>query len=290
MKHQTGFTLIEIAVVLAIIGLLIGSLLMPLVTQLDNARIQSTNDILAQVKEALIRYAVKNNRLPCPAKDTTGAAVAMTDALCGQEGYLPWANLGVGNADAWGNALRYRVYSQYTQNNALSNLPTTPSNFMVMVENSGNIEDVAAVVLSYGKNGQYASNALRTLSNMLLPTAIASASSSCATGKICYAKNSYVPGGFDDSLVWLTRTTLVEQLVAAGKLQPQLVNPPQPLPPVKDTVSISQTTAPLPDCAVYSERQTCVIALNQPACEACFGSPGNSGNNQTNTSTIPSTP
>ena len=68
---NAGFTLVELAVALAIIGLLLGMLIVPLSTQVDQQRIGDTQRQLDLIREAVIGFAVANGRLPCPATPTT---------------------------------------------------------------------------------------------------------------------------------------------------------------------------------------------------------------------------
>lgn len=78
LRTKNGFTLIEIAMVLVIIGLLLGGLLMPLATQVDVQRRIETEKAMEQIKEALIGFAMVNGRLPCPADPAapTGTSTA----------------------------------------------------------------------------------------------------------------------------------------------------------------------------------------------------------------------
>lgn len=158
MKTLKGFTLIEMAVVFTIVAFLVGGLLIPLTTQIDVTKIQSTEKTLAQVKEALINYAVANNRLPCPASDeNTGLEYPTLCDDTSNEGFLPWANLGIGRYDAWGQTFQYHVDSAYTQNIVDPNrniLVETESNLAVRYSPSQTIEDVVAIIISYGKNGK----------------------------------------------------------------------------------------------------------------------------------------
>ena len=91
-----GFTLIELAVVIAIVALLLGALLVPLATQVQGRNIKETQRSLKEIKEALLGYAVTQGRLPCPDTDRDGledCAVANPwDVL---EGFLPWQDLTV---------------------------------------------------------------------------------------------------------------------------------------------------------------------------------------------------
>src|SRR4051794_19415462 len=129
-----GFTLIELSVVVLVITLLLGSLLIPLATQVEQRNVSETQKRLQEVKEALIGYAMANGRFPCPAEVTspvpapadkgeesftpTGNA-ANGDCKHMYDGYAPGRTLGLANldsqgfaVDAWGlqqNRIRYAV-------------------------------------------------------------------------------------------------------------------------------------------------------------------------------------
>jgi len=151
VSHRpSGFTLIELAMVLFIVSLLIGGMLMPLSAQNEIRGRQETDKALANIREALIGFAVVNGRLPCPAPATlaalavgvgleaTTAAAGTTnttgpcgctaansgiasaggtacddDTPGGVSGVLPWATLGVPETDAWGNRYTYRVTTRF---------------------------------------------------------------------------------------------------------------------------------------------------------------------------------
>jgi prepilin-type N-terminal cleavage/methylation domain-containing protein len=118
-----GFTLIEMAVALFVIALLLGSLMVPLTTQVESRNYSETQRILAQAREALIGYAAANGRFPCPASSTSNGAetfatfpVAGTAAngVCNASvtlatdvysGFLPAVTLGFAPVDANGYAL-----------------------------------------------------------------------------------------------------------------------------------------------------------------------------------------
>lgn len=61
----SGFTLIELAIVLVIITILIGGLAVPLSAQIQARRIAETNKILDEAREALIGYALANRASTC---------------------------------------------------------------------------------------------------------------------------------------------------------------------------------------------------------------------------------
>lgn len=127
MRKQTAFTLVEMAVVLIVVGLLLGSIMAPLSAKIEQHRITETERYLEQVKEALLGFAVANKRLPCPASDASlGVEVfaaghsAVTGGCGAQVGYLPAATLGLAPLDSEGylrdawrtpdNRMRYAVY------------------------------------------------------------------------------------------------------------------------------------------------------------------------------------
>ena len=117
-----GFTLIELAIAIAIIGLLLGALLVPLATHSNAGKNRATERDLKEIKEALIGFGISTGRLPCP--DTTGNGLEnLTGALApppatppdcvALEGNLPWLTLGVVAVDAWDQRFRYRVNQQF---------------------------------------------------------------------------------------------------------------------------------------------------------------------------------
>lgn len=133
MRHkQAGFTLTELAVVLFIVALLIGGMLLPLAAQDDLRRTQETQNIMADIREALLGYASARGRLPCPdqdldgLEDTLAPVVANNIPVAGQstqtfsgctnaEGGVPFATLGVQRSDSWNRRFRYRVTAAFTQ-------------------------------------------------------------------------------------------------------------------------------------------------------------------------------
>ena len=70
--HEQGFSLLELAIVLLIVGLLLGGLIMPLGSRMDQQRIDTTRQQLEQIREALTGYALANDALPCPATPASG--------------------------------------------------------------------------------------------------------------------------------------------------------------------------------------------------------------------------
>ena len=115
-RSHEGFTLVELAVVIAIVGLLLGAFLAPLRAQIDAARIRETERMLGEIRDALIGHAIARGALPCPDVVADGIDGAAPAACTGAalEGVLPYQALGVPRADAWGRLLRYRVTEEFT--------------------------------------------------------------------------------------------------------------------------------------------------------------------------------
>jgi type II secretory pathway pseudopilin PulG len=242
MKKSLGFTLIELAAVLFILTLLLGSLLVPIGTQVDQSNINTTQKNLDDVKEALIGFALANGRFPCPADPTiaTGQLNAGVErATCtgaNVNGVLPWTTLGVNETDAWGRRYTYRVTASFAD--AISANTVTPpvtctalpsqSSFalcsqgdITITDGSSNIATgVPVVVVSHGKDGYGSYTTLGTQ----LPTTCASPNELENTNADAtfishiYINNPACGGGFDDIVVWISPNILLNRMVAAGKL------------------------------------------------------------------------
>lgn len=113
-----GFSLVEMAIVIVIFGLLLATFLMPLQAQRNVALQLQTDVTLESAKQALLGFAQANGRLPCPATgSSSGAEAPLGGGLCSQQiGFLPAATLGIqptdsqGYAiDAWGSRINYVV-------------------------------------------------------------------------------------------------------------------------------------------------------------------------------------
>ena len=227
MKRTSGFTLIELAVALLIIALVLGMLIVPLGTQVDQQRINDTQKQLNVINEALLGFAVANGRLPCPASPATpnttaGAGTenkpAATCAL--NEGVLPWATLGIAETDAWGRRFTYRVSAAFADDPAGGLLASflLTDNGNITVTNgpvNGNVNMTTtsvAVVVSHGKNGAgaYQSNGTQL--------AVGTGDElENANGNSTFVSRLPDPD-FDDLLVWITPNVLKARMVAANRL------------------------------------------------------------------------
>jgi len=241
-----GFTLVEIAVAIFIITILLGSILVPLTTQVEQRQVSETQKMLENIKEALIGHAVAKGYLPCPDRTTVGGGGANDTANDGVEDYnigtgicfsttasgnVPWVTLGLGAMDPWGNRFRYRVHSVYAQRSPA--IPprfnfSTATNLTVTATSGGTLltaaspDGAVAVIISHGKNGYGAMNALTNTARPA-PTSADEVDNAAGGTTSSYTSRTITPvdstaGEFDDILVWLGKYTLFNRMVAAGKL------------------------------------------------------------------------
>ena len=201
-QRRQGFTLVEMAMVLLVMGLLLGAGLGLLGGQIEQQRGKESQRALDQARDALIGFAIANGRLPCPAPAATptGAPLAglepapvLAAGCANLAGVLPWATLGVAETDAWGNRLSYRVTREFTR--------TVPqAAFASCAAPPAAIPGFAAFALC----SQGDMNVLSTGGGSSLANAVFVSKSPTA--------------GFDDTVAWLAPSILWNRMVQAGKL------------------------------------------------------------------------
>lgn len=212
-KPHYGFTLIEMAIVLVIVGLLVAGLLLPLSAQVDQRNYNETQRELQEIREALIGFALSNAAtdgrpyLPCP--DTNGDGFEnRVGNLCVNPpvGELPWATLGLARQDKWGNAYGYRVTSGFADSSIGFDLGTA-RDIQVLNAAGGAIiaTNIPAIIFSKGKTG--AGAGADELENSDLDVLFVDHTLSSAAG------NAY-----DDVVAWLPTAILFNRMVMAGRL------------------------------------------------------------------------
>lgn len=185
MRHQSGFSLLELAIAIVILAAILGSVVVPVATQMQAKKIKETEQLLDDAKEALMGFALSNGRLPCPDNDATAPnpdGIEDSPCLVGGagggapspvEGFLPWNTLGMNAVDSWGRTFHYSVVDEFTiQNNPSPPLPNpacfnndddfdlcdngTSGTYITVRGLAGSLNlanNVPAIVISHGPNG-----------------------------------------------------------------------------------------------------------------------------------------
>lgn len=231
--HSSGFTLIEMAMVLLIVGLLLGGGLTVLSTQIESQKVKDTQQMLEDAKEALIGFAIANGRLPCADKTGGGGAGTANDGLedftvatgicVTTEGNIPWATLGVSNSDAWGNRIHYAATAAFSNHATAATFSLTSIGNLRVCQAAACATPIAiglpAVILSYGHNGFGAINSAGNANPAPTGTDELENTNLNADFASHPSTNAGAPAGeFDDLVTWLSPNILFNRMVQAGKL------------------------------------------------------------------------
>ncbi|MDP3742863.1 MAG: type II secretion system protein [Methylotenera sp.] len=231
-RQYYGFTLVELAIVLTIVGLLIAMFLTPLTVQREIRGRVETQVLLEQARDALIGYAVANRHLPCSDTDEIPDGVENRNAggdCVNDEGVLPWNTLGIDRVDAWGHYFRYSADTTFTNSTTLFTIADaeTASGIQINGESGALVSTnsrPAALILSHGQNGLGAISTIQaTPDNQLPAPAVGQVDELENTdGNLIFVSHVPTPKGsaneFDDLLIWLSPKVLINRMVVAGRL------------------------------------------------------------------------
>ncbi len=234
------------AVVMVIVGLLIGGLLSPLAIQVDQRNFSDTQKRIEYAREELLGFAITNGRLPCPASSTSsGDESPSGGGTCTNyyDGYLPAKALGVQQVDssgyaidAYNNRIRY-VLAQTISGTGCTNTPAfssstnlkanglqcAPSDLRICNSSQAagfsstscgtsndlvNASTVVAIIFSQGKNGLTSDS-----------TRYDELANTDANATFVYhtpAPSTATGGEFDDQMVWISAGLLYGRMVSAG--------------------------------------------------------------------------
>jgi prepilin-type N-terminal cleavage/methylation domain-containing protein len=256
-QRSRGFSLIELAIGLVIVAVLLSSLLVPLVTQVDQRRTAETQRMLDDARSALIGFVAANRRFPCPATLASAGVESPTGGLncTNPVGFLPAVTLGLTpvdpqgfQTDPFGNqtnriryaiadvnlsgldtfttaggmaaATMYTIATNATAGNLLIVCPTASTSSTSCSTGPALANGSAiAVIYSVGKNGILYSGDCAT------PAASCTGVSADETENVDLDRvfvnrpQSGAAGAeFDDMLVWISPSMLFGRLVAIGQL------------------------------------------------------------------------
>ena len=111
-SRQAGFTLVEMLVVLAIIGLIVGLVGPRVLNYLSDSKVRAARIQIDSFSSALDLYFLDNGRYPSTAEGM-GALVQRPASASAWNG--PYLKGGLMPKDPWGNAYLYRSPGQHGQ-------------------------------------------------------------------------------------------------------------------------------------------------------------------------------
>lgn len=253
-----GFSLVEMAIVLLILGVVLSGFLGALGANTETTRRLEAKNKLREIEEALYGFAQIHKRLPCPANDDNSGFESISgdedDGNCTrQHGMLPNATLGLSGGvdengfllDPWGNPYRYSVAdttpgagssTRYTGRTGIQDIYDDAANAIVYdatdphlricdtTDCSGVImSDVApAVVLSMGNNWgsieEGTASAEEEENAGDFTTKSYPNGTYPVTGSNDFVVTDYSEDNFDDMLIWISPHLLLSKIIAAGQL------------------------------------------------------------------------
>ena len=243
---QKGFTLVELAVVLVIVGILLSSFIGTLATRIEATQKSETIEELREIKQAMFAYAYVNGYLPCPdcavangncAAAQVGDGIAdHNGAVCREDeetGNVPWVTLGLGRGDAWGTRYRYAVQNEFSDETSPFTVDTAVGTAEIrepdfVADATGAVEhtladNVVAIIFSHGKNG-YGGIGENGVAKNAIPAANTDEAKNADDDAIFYMRtetgvDAAIAGGeFDDLVIWISEYELKAKMVQAGKL------------------------------------------------------------------------
>jgi len=233
-SKQSGFSIVELAIVLLVLGVLMRSAVQPLAARMATEKINESQMQLKEIKRAITGYLILHGRLPCPGSESIVGGSACTAI----EGGLSASILGLSGEtdndgfilDPWGGALRYRLASRrplhlrfFSSSDSGNSQSTSIATQTTLADASDeqpllvcrsaatrrcskqNIkaDQLGFVILSHGRDSS---------------TAGAQAANQDDNGLFVQLADSAVPEHrFDDQLAWMAKNEIAYWLVRSGR-------------------------------------------------------------------------
>ncbi|GAB7129055.1 hypothetical protein JCM19000A_35630 [Silvimonas sp. JCM 19000] len=230
--RRNGYSLVELAIVLVIIGLMLQGMLGAVQTLRQGELRRAERRQQDQIGQTLLAFAVRNGHLPCPAAlavslGRQGLEARDADGRCSAlQGTLPWRTLAVARVDAWQRPYTYRVSASFADlaprspGDSCAPNAKPPAGMSFMLCSSGDItllDNVAAgnviaqriplLLIAHGAHG---------------PGAL-SGGGDGGQARNARVGSEFIVGAapdepFDDLLFWINNERLVEIALRAGRL------------------------------------------------------------------------
>lgn len=234
IKQESGFTLIELAIVLIVVGYMLNQLIAPFGAQREQAMRSRTLQQLNDVVDNTVGFAISQRRLPCPAGiDTHGYE---RDNCSGElaTGYVPIATLGMPGPtdeqgrllDSWGRPIIYAVsasdhslqgeqgMADFVTAGEMANVGLSHLNSELIIcrevtaqtcsRANVRANQVPLIVLSLGADGSVSGQQVHNQNSDHL--------------FVARPASRLKDQPFDDLVVWLSENKLIFNLVVAGEL------------------------------------------------------------------------
>ncbi len=254
-RHR-GFTLIELAIVLVIIGVVLSGFLATLSSRIEHSRRDQTKIQLQEIKQALIGFAMANGRFPCPATSlSNGAEAPVGGGACASiHGFVPGQTLDLRGEynrdslllDSWHNPIRYSVTSvnvnALTTTNGIRNATMalfTPNLRICDGDSASNttcsgrtlVDNAPFVLISLGNDGNVFAGVTAANSDqgenagealMLANPAGENIAYTVGNNRVFvskeYSETGSTSGKFDDILEWASIYEIYVRMMDAGQL------------------------------------------------------------------------
>ena len=250
VQKASGFTLVELAIVVVLIGVLMTLGLKTLTATLDNATFSETKAKQERIKTALVSYLRTNGVLPCP--DNSGDATVATGsapATCktaASDGYgvVPWQTLGISREtviDGWGNYFTYRVANGFGGLKNWTEKASAANDFTVnelkIQTDALTVQELSAdgsalvdltkkavvVILSHGKNG-FGAKTTKVGTRMPTDDAGDGEKTNATTGTTTFVRRPVADaapfnGAYDDFVAYMAPQDLLQPLISEGTVK-----------------------------------------------------------------------
>lgn len=232
-KYTKGFSLIEVAIVMLILGFVLGGLMVPMSAQRENNNIKQARQEIKIIQEAIYGFAIASARMPCTAQP--GSSNENCPSLTG---FVPAGDLGIEGRfncdnlllDPWGNPYRYSVTSANTQAyindiSAIDPLSSLAPDLRICRDSACTTiltSKAVAVIYSMGSNWNTLGGADETANAETTITGTAGCGSINyrVSNNPDYVDRDIVETGntFNDIVSWISNTVLLAKLLAAGQI------------------------------------------------------------------------